>query len=101
MTESPDLSGLRPASLKPPADKAPRDAARLVAMVQELHKAGYQRLRIAPAMAPSGLHWRCAISHAGNVAADGRGFREAADGEIALYSSGQGTAYFGGPTAAG
>jgi hypothetical protein len=33
-------------------------------MVREFHRAGYERLRIAPAMSPSGCHWRCAIGPA-------------------------------------
>ena len=28
-------------------------------MVTELHRRGFERLRIAPYMAPSGLYWRC------------------------------------------
>lgn len=36
-------------------------------MVHELHKLGYQRLRIAPGMSPSGMHWRCSVTHAGNI----------------------------------
>ena len=38
-----------------------RQAARLLRMVHELHKLGFQRLRIMPGMAPSGLAWRCSI----------------------------------------
>jgi hypothetical protein len=30
-------------------------------MVHELHKQGWQRLRIHSGMSPSGCHWRCAI----------------------------------------
>src|SRR5688572_16981077 len=90
-----DLSDLRPISLAPPAEPALRHAARLIAMVHEIHKAGYQRIRMCPAMAPSGVHWRCSISHADNVDDDGLGFRPGGEGEIALYSSGQGALYFG------
>lgn len=28
-------------------------------MVQELHKCGFEKLRIMPCLSPSGLHWRC------------------------------------------
>lgn len=66
-------------------------------MVHELHKAGYQRIRICPALAPSGVHWRCTISYAGNLAADGLSFRAAADGHVASYTSGQGARYFDWP----
>src|SRR5438445_11614927 len=31
----------------------------LLLMVAELHRRGYQQLRIAPYMSPSGMHWRC------------------------------------------
>lgn len=92
----PDLRGVRPISLKPPAEKALRDAARLIAMVHELHKAGYQRIRICPSMAPTGLHWRCTISYAANVGEDGKYFRGGGgEGHAASYSSGQGASYFG------
>ena len=36
----------------------------MLQMVHELHKAGYQRLRIEPATSSSGCHWRCAIAGA-------------------------------------
>jgi hypothetical protein len=38
-----------------------RRSVRLLAMVGELHKRGYQRLRIMPYLGPTG-HWRCSIS---------------------------------------
>jgi hypothetical protein len=41
-----------------------RRAVRVLAMVGELHKRGFQRLRVMPHMSPSGLHWRCAIGSA-------------------------------------
>jgi hypothetical protein len=34
----------------------------VVEMVHELHKAGYQLLRISPGLSPSGIHWRCPIT---------------------------------------
>ena len=91
----PDLRGVRPISTTPPAERALRDAARLIAMVHELHKAGYQRIRICPSMAPNGIHWRCGISFAANVAGDGRTFCGGTEGQVAAYSSGQGANYFG------
>lgn len=36
-----------------------RRCIRVLAMVHELHKVGFQRLRIAPGMSASGGHWRC------------------------------------------
>jgi hypothetical protein len=68
-------------------------------MVHELHKAGYQRIRISPAMAPNGIHWRCSITFAENVAADGYSVIDGSDGLVALYTSGQGADYFDWPGA--
>lgn len=90
---------LRPVSLRPPKEPAHRDAARLIAMVHELHKSGYQRIRILPTMAPTGLHWRCTITSADNVAPDGLSIRTAGNGLIARYTSGQGSHYFDWPGA--
>ena len=69
-------------------------------MVHELHKAGFQRIRISPAMAPNGIHWRCTITFAGNVAADGYSIVDRSDGKVARYTSGQGANYFDWPAAA-
>lgn len=38
-----------------------RRAQRVLAMVHELHKVGFQRLRVDAHLAPSGLAWRCKI----------------------------------------
>ncbi|GGG46532.1 hypothetical protein GCM10010964_37370 [Caldovatus sediminis] len=38
-----------------------RRSVRVLAMVGDLHKRGYQRVRVMPYMAPSGCHWRCEI----------------------------------------
>lgn len=92
---------VRPISLKPPEEPAFRDAARLIAMVHELHKAGYQRIRILPHMAPNGLHWRCTIGDAASFAPDGLTLNDVEDGRLARYTSGDGARYFGwsdGPT---
>ena len=94
MPPDPDLWATRPISLQPPKERHLRDAARLIAMVHELHKAGYQRIRICPAMAPNGLHWRCMISYAANLAEDGYSFQGA---EVARYTSGQEAHYFDWP----
>ncbi len=100
---APDLARtlIRPISLQPPKELALRDAARMIAMVHELHKAGYQRIRILPAMAPSGVHWRCTITDAGNFTPDGLGLRDPHGDRVARYTSGDGARYFGwddGPT---
>ena len=39
-----------------------RRAVRVLAVVGELHKRGYQRLRVMPFMSSSGAYWRCWIS---------------------------------------
>ncbi len=41
-----------------------RNVLRLVA---ELHLRGYQGLRIAPGMSPSGMNWRCSITPVTNI----------------------------------
>lgn len=58
-------------------------------MVHELHKAGYQRIRISPGMSPSGMHWRCSSTFSDNVQEDGFTIREfdTANGWVAPYSS--------------
>ena len=62
---------VRPISLAPPLDPIARRTGRLVAMVHELHKVGYQRLRVSPGLSPSGMHWRCSITCASNIKPDG------------------------------
>jgi hypothetical protein len=63
-------------------------------MVLELHRMGYQRLRVAPGLSPSGMHWRCAVLSAGN-AGRGHGARLLRHDEAAHYSSSAGANYFG------
>jgi hypothetical protein len=36
-------------------------------MVGELHELGFQRLRVSPGMAPTGMHWRCTITSVDNI----------------------------------
>lgn len=55
----------------PHADAMLRRSTRLVQMVHELHKAGYQRIRAIPHESPSGGHWRLNITFSGNVGQDG------------------------------
>lgn len=86
---------IRPISLTPPAAGPVRDAARLIAMVHELHKAGYQRIRILPRMAPSGLYWRCTIADAGCFSDDGLSIGIAHAERVLSYTSGEGARYFG------
>ena len=44
-----------------------RRAQRLLMMVHELHKVGYQKIQIFPYMAPSGFHWRCTITTSNHI----------------------------------
>ena len=71
-------------------------------MVHELHKLGYQRLRIAPGMSASGMHWRCSVTHVGNIershgamACSLCGMDNWPKGESAFYTTGQADNYFG------
>jgi hypothetical protein len=91
----------RQISRAPSTSDVVRHATRLLSMVHELHKAGYQRIRIQPGLSPSGAHWRCNITYAGNVAADGYSIRafDIEGGHVAPYSSANGSDYFGWRTA--
>ena len=79
----------------PEVEQTYRRALRVLKMVHELHKRGYQKVRIAPSMAPSGMHWRCAVTHAGNVLRTHGAMLREFDREALHYSSGQGASYFG------
>lgn len=71
---------------------------RVIAMVLELHKRGYQHLAIFPGMSPGGLHWRCEILPAGSVIVEDNGAYDIDTPEsleIACYSSGDVDQYFG------
>jgi hypothetical protein len=77
-------------------DATIRRAIRVLSMVGELHKRGYQRLRAMPYMSPSGAYWRCVIGpvddfcrNHGAILAGGE------SSETANYSSGQENEYFG------
>ena len=69
-------------------------ALKVLGLVHELHKRGYQRLRIAPGMSPSGCAWRCSITPRANVLkSHGASLRDW-DGLSAHYSSSQENEYF-------
>ena len=81
-----------------------RRAVRVLSMVGELHKRGYQRLRVMPYIAPSGLAWRCTIAAAdlfyrnhGAILKEIGAFDDGnqASADIARYTSGQDNHYFG------
>jgi hypothetical protein len=86
----------RHVSTKPTTDDASRRGTRLLSMVHELHKAGYQRIRISPGISPSGAHWRCPVTFAGNIADDGFSILRFGDdqGLVAPYSSADKGEYF-------
>ena len=64
-------------------------ALRVLEMVGELHKLGYQRLRIAPGMSATGLDWRCAVTHVGNILRYHGAMFLDFDRETAHYATGQ------------
>ncbi len=68
---------------------------KVLRMVTELHVRGYQRLRIAPGMAPSGLAWRCSITPATNISSQHGARMLSWDKLAAHYTSGQERKYFG------
>lgn len=81
---------------KVPSEPHQRWAQRLLRMVAELHKQGYQRLRIMPSLSGSGTYWRLAIGPRTWFAKEHGawivpGYYEKA----ALYSSADGSRYFG------
>jgi hypothetical protein len=86
---------VRTVSQQPSATPILRRAARVLSMVHELHKAGYQRIRILPYLSPSGGHWRCTITTSDNVADDGYSILDESDARlVARYTTGQDNRYF-------
>lgn len=77
-----------------------RRCQRVLASVVELHKRGYQRLRISPGIAPTGLAWRCILAPASRFETGGLLLGPRAswdDGSMVVYSSAQEAEYFGWP----
>lgn len=72
-----------------------RWALRVLRLVHELHKQGYQLLRIAPGMSMSGCHWRCAVIPKSNVLKNHGAMVKDFRRVTAHYSSAQRNAYFG------
>lgn len=58
-------------SLTPSSDASVRRATRVFAMVHELHKAGYQLLRVCFGTSADGGTWRCSLLSARHVNLDG------------------------------
>lgn len=82
-----------PVSQSPAQDPATRRACRVLAMAHELHKAGYQRLRIAPGYSADGREWRCVLASADNVGSEG--WIPGSSGYSASYETKQGNKFFG------
>lgn len=77
-------------------DATRRRALRVLMMVGELHKLGYQQARISPGMSPSGMHWRCLVTPADNIRREHGALAVDHDEElVAFYTSGQENEYFG------
>ena len=96
ITSLPPPFPLRP-SLSPSADQSTRHAVRVLRMVHELHKAGYQKLRIWPALSPNGCFWRCYITSSDKVERDGYTFaiQRLRDGiDYVFYTTGDAKNYF-------
>ena len=72
-----------------------RRALRVLRMVHELHKGGYQLLRIAPGMSPSGCSWRCSNAPRSNILKSNGAMLKDWDHLAAHYSSAQDNEYFG------
>lgn len=76
-------------------DETHRNATAVLNMVAELHRMGYQRLRIAPGMSPSGIYWRCGVTHVENILADHGALVMDESSDMASYSSSAGSRIFG------
>lgn len=79
-------------------DPTVRRAVRVLLTVHELHRLGYQFLRIEPGMSPSGLYWRVAVAPARLFRPDhGALLAEGAHDHphVVRYSSADDNRYFG------
>lgn len=68
---------------------------KVLRLVHELHVRGYQRIRIAPGMSASGLHWRCSITPVTNIARSHGARAVDHDQLTARYTSADRCEYFG------
>ena len=81
-------------TLDPESDPIGRRILRVLRMVHELHKRGYQRLRISPSLAPVGC-WRCLVTHAGNILRSNGAMHLDDDRDTARHTAAQDHGYFG------
>lgn len=76
-----------------------RRALRVLRMVGELHGMGYQKIRIVPGMASSGMYWRCAVTSKRRIAADHGALTQHDElfepPHVAAYTTGSDNEYFG------
>ena len=83
--------------MTPEEETMPR---RLMLMVHELHRRGYERLRAALGLSPSGCYWRFGVTPASNISVS-HGALHCDSEPIARYTTGQGAHCFGWADAAG
>jgi hypothetical protein len=76
-----------------------RRAQRVLLMVHELHKRGYQRLRVVPGMSPSGVYWRCSVTPITNTLTTHGALFQDFERDVALYTTGMDNRYFDWPDA--
>lgn len=74
---------------------------RVLLAVRELHRLGYERLRIAPGLSPAGTAWRVAVVPAPETCAENGALTPPGPLPEATYSTGDGGRYFGWDDAAG
>jgi hypothetical protein len=77
-------------------DAVARRCRRVLYAVGELHRRGYQRIRIAPGLAPGGAYWRCVVTPIANIT-ELHGARAAAydEAHVARYTTADSTLFFG------
>lgn len=78
-----------------PMDVTLRRALRVLRIVHEFHKQGYQLLRIGPGLSGSACYWRCAITPKRNILRSHGAMICNHDRLVARYTTGQENAYFG------
>lgn len=83
---------MTPATRHP--DPMIRRCQRILAMVHELHKQGYQRLRIMPGLSPSGGYWRCNVTPVTNILQSHGAMAREFQRDSANYTSGMDNTYF-------
>ena len=81
--------------MPPHEDLKVEDFRRILRVVQELHLRGYQRLRIAPGMSASGMHWRCSVTPVSNILRSHGARMKDWDGPVANYTTGMELEFLG------